>query len=671
MSPDAAFLIARIVGDASALAKTMTEADGIVKQGAKTMQNSARSAGEGVGANLGKGLESALKTALGAAGITLGFAGLIGAGQEVFRAWEAGAQSMRIGASFREQFGVQAVEGLETLRKAARGTIDDMNLMLSANKAAMLGVSTDTKALAQLLEVATVRGRALGVGTQQAFNDIVTGIGRMSPLILDNLGIVTGGEKAFEAYAKSIGTTAAELTDAQRKQLLINKVVGEGVTVTEDALSSTERLGASWSNLRAQLGESIHAEVIIEVIAKTMGAVTTGLKQEAAAADLSGPWKDIIKARAGTDYYSQNKGANYSGVEAYEAEKRALDQLIVALQSGRISQEQFQASAAALIGTSDLATRMVLRMKGAAESLPSWTEMHIALSGSIDATAATILGATNSPELARAIAQGNALKGYDAGRFPSAGALRSQAGSDIADIAYAKTVAAARGGGGGKSKMQQAGEEAAREARSAVESILTPSTARYVGGAYQNAWDEYVRRLQSAVSDPKSMWKGLLGGRSGDSAKAFAKEEEEAFYNGMRPEMIDWAAFDAAYAHLLQVKASREALIQMAMARVGGKDKAGVMKALGLEGTPLAAGAELASGFAVGVTAANLAKPVTDQFQKELEGQQGTWVKMGTLSMTWFKTGLTEGITKATAKEIAKALFPAFYELLLAREARV
>ena len=34
-----------------------------------------------------------------------------------------------------------------------------------------------------------VRGRAMGLSTTQAFGDIVTGIGRMSPLILDNLGI--------------------------------------------------------------------------------------------------------------------------------------------------------------------------------------------------------------------------------------------------------------------------------------------------------------------------------------------------------------------------------------------------------------------------------------------------------------------------------------------------
>jgi hypothetical protein len=161
-----------------------------------------------------------------------------------------------------------------------------------------------------------------------------------------------------------------------------------------------------------------------------------------------------------------------------------------------------------------------------------------------------------------------------------------------------------------------------------------------------------------------------LGGRSGDAAKAFAQEEEEAFYNGMRPDNIDWAAFDAAYAHLLQVKAGREALVQAAMARVGGGNKAEVMAAFGLKGTPVEAGADLAGGFTVGMASAQMGKPVTEAFAKQMEGQQKTWVSLGKLSMTWFTTGLGEGITKQVSRDIAKAIFPAFFELLQAREAR-
>ena len=40
-----------------------------------------------------------------------------------------------------------------------------------------------------LINVARSRGAAMGLTLTQAFNDIVTGLGRESALILDNLGI--------------------------------------------------------------------------------------------------------------------------------------------------------------------------------------------------------------------------------------------------------------------------------------------------------------------------------------------------------------------------------------------------------------------------------------------------------------------------------------------------
>ena len=73
---------------------------------------------------------------------------------------------------------------LEATRKASLGTVSDYDLMASANKALMLGVGQSAEDMAKLMEVAAVRGRAMGLSTTQAFNDIVTGIGRKSKLIL-------------------------------------------------------------------------------------------------------------------------------------------------------------------------------------------------------------------------------------------------------------------------------------------------------------------------------------------------------------------------------------------------------------------------------------------------------------------------------------------------------
>jgi hypothetical protein len=131
--------------------------------------------------------------------------------------------------------------------------------------------------------------------------------------------------------------------------------------------------------------------------------------------------------------------------------------------------------------------------------------------------------------------------------------------------------------------------------------------------------------------------------------------------------MIQWDAFDAAYKHLLEVKAGRESLIQAAMARVGGKGgKADVMAALGIKGGADAAGLDLAAGFATGLTTQPLAVPLTQTFQKELATQEKVWISMGRLSLSWFTTGLTE-TSKVTWQQVGKALFPILWPLIEAQ----
>ena len=135
--------------------------------------------------------------------------------------------------------------------------------MLASNKAMALGVGTDIETMTTLMEIARVKGRALGLDTTQAFNDIVTGIGRGSPLILDNLGITIKLGEAQELYAEKLGKTAAELTDAEKKNALLNAVLESGRAeleqVGEVTLTSAERmqqLSAEFSNVRSTIGEA-------------------------------------------------------------------------------------------------------------------------------------------------------------------------------------------------------------------------------------------------------------------------------------------------------------------------------------------------------------------------------------------------------------------------------
>jgi hypothetical protein len=76
---------------------------------------------------------------------------------------------------------------LEDLRKATHNTVTDMQLMATAVKASNFQIPLNQ--LAKLLEFASARAIQTGQSVDYLVESIIMGIGRKSPLILDNLGI--------------------------------------------------------------------------------------------------------------------------------------------------------------------------------------------------------------------------------------------------------------------------------------------------------------------------------------------------------------------------------------------------------------------------------------------------------------------------------------------------
>jgi hypothetical protein len=182
--------------------------------------------------------------------------------------------------------GQNADQMLTSMRNASQGMVSDANLVLSANRAMLLGVADTGEEMGTLLEIARVRGRAMGLDVSQAFNDIVTGLGRMSPMILDNLGITVDMEGATAKYAQTLGTTSAKLTDAQRKQALLNEVIESSKDLLAskssegDAMAASfERAEASIANMKLSLGELFSPAVA--AVAQSIANAVEGAMQMA------------------------------------------------------------------------------------------------------------------------------------------------------------------------------------------------------------------------------------------------------------------------------------------------------------------------------------------------------------------------------------------------------
>lgn len=294
--------------------------------------------------NLGKWTDTAKKVGASMAALA---AGAVAAGVAIHKAFEfsqEGAQLQRLEDSFKEvadQAGGSSERILYALQKASLGTVSNNDIILSSNRAMMLGLGADADKLAELMQVAAFRGRAMGLSTTQAFNDIVTGVGRASPMILDNLGIVVNAADTNEKYAESIGKTASELTKQEKTQALLNAVLEEGNRQVEaagglavDTAAKYEKLEAQSENLfnlwKKQSGEAL--EPVVEWLGDALEASNnyelaiqrSGLTYE----EFTQAAKDAgMSVNAYTEEVLSSSDAAEGSVEAMEAQMQAAEDL--------------------------------------------------------------------------------------------------------------------------------------------------------------------------------------------------------------------------------------------------------------------------------------------------------------------------------------------------------
>lgn len=146
-------------------------------------------------------------------------AGLLG--QQASKLKDFALESARAGVEMAEQAdGVtkafNAMDNpnlLDNLRKATKGTVNDVQLMTAAVQANDFRIPLED--LGKYLEFAQLKAQQTGQSVDYMTNSIVTGLGRKSPMILDNLGISAAeiSEKTKETgdFMKAV----AEIVDTQ------------------------------------------------------------------------------------------------------------------------------------------------------------------------------------------------------------------------------------------------------------------------------------------------------------------------------------------------------------------------------------------------------------------------------------------------------------------------
>jgi len=170
----------------------------------------------------------------------------------VSRAWnfaEQAAQYEQSRSAFRgmaQSMGADAEEVFGKIKRLSSGLIDDKALTQSMNTALSLGIPIEK--LGDLMTIARAKSRDMGITATQAFDDIARGIGRGSPLILDNLGLMLKLGSANEAMAAAVGKTVDQLTDKEKKLAILNATIDAGKEALSrhnlELLTMKERLDA-------------------------------------------------------------------------------------------------------------------------------------------------------------------------------------------------------------------------------------------------------------------------------------------------------------------------------------------------------------------------------------------------------------------------------------------
>ena len=172
---------------------------------------------------------------------------------------------------------------LKELQKATNGTMSSFDLFQQANNAMILGVADNSETMAEMFDIAQRLGRALGRDTASSVESLITGIGRQSRLMLDNIGIIVKAEEAYENFALANNTTADALTDSQKKQAFLEatmdsarKKVAKLGKENLNAKDSFDQLTTASAELANAVGNALTPQ--FRSLAKESTTILTNLK---------------------------------------------------------------------------------------------------------------------------------------------------------------------------------------------------------------------------------------------------------------------------------------------------------------------------------------------------------------------------------------------------------
>jgi len=196
---------------------------------------------------------------------------------------EEGAKIVQLEESYNlliERLGA-STDTMDQLSAAARGTVDDSDLMAATLKM-LTGTSEElSKALLEnapaLMEIAKASNKlnpTMG-STLELYESLSTSIKDLTPRGLKQAGIVIDSTGAYENYARSIGKAVDALTEEEKSMALMNATLLKGKDILAQVGGNTESATDRFE--RANVAIENFKETIQVGLMPVLGDMATGL----------------------------------------------------------------------------------------------------------------------------------------------------------------------------------------------------------------------------------------------------------------------------------------------------------------------------------------------------------------------------------------------------------
>ena len=231
----------------------ITAKDG-TKQVLTNLQNNIKRTGK-AGATAGATASSGFKSMLGP---LVAVAASVMALKKVLDLAKEGAQANAVEAAF-ERLNAGGVKLLATMRQKSGGILDDTTLQMISNK--LSSVTKDTETMGRVAEAGLKIAAATGKDYKTTLEGLTQAIVTGRSASLASLGIVVDAKKVQAEYAATLGKTASQLTQAEKKTAAMNGALAEterqfGSVDTAPLEDGVTRLQTKFANLRSTIAQT-------------------------------------------------------------------------------------------------------------------------------------------------------------------------------------------------------------------------------------------------------------------------------------------------------------------------------------------------------------------------------------------------------------------------------